>query len=116
MSKSDDTRGVPNHQGPQSGLEKAAGTTPGFFERGHLSEEEILVSTHEAARMLLCKPQTLRVRRLRGGKDSLPYVRLGKSRRARVAYRLSDLKAYLAAHVYTNTAEETVCEDPEDGE
>jgi hypothetical protein len=74
-------------------------------------EDEILVSSAEAARILLCRPQTLRARRLKGGKGSIPYVRLGESRKARVAYRLSDLKAYLAARVYSNTAEESVKED-----
>ncbi|MGC8723388.1 MAG: hypothetical protein ACP5VF_05905 [Acidobacteriota bacterium] len=73
-------------------------------------EDEILIPSAEAARILLCKPQTLRVRRLKGGKGCIPYVRLGESRKARVAYRLSDLKAYLAARVYTNTAEESVKE------
>jgi hypothetical protein len=75
-----------------------------------LDGKDILLTNSEAARMLLCKPQTLRARRLKGGKSSIPYVRLGESRKARVAYRLSDLKAYLAARVYTNTAEESVKE------
>lgn len=73
-------------------------------------EGEILVPSAEAARILLCRPQTLRARRLKGGKGCIPYVRLGESRKARVAYRLSDLKAYLAARVYTNTTEESVRE------
>ncbi len=85
--------------------------TPKGSPGGNLwREDEILVPSAEAARMLLCKPQTLRVRRLKGGKGCIPYVRLGESRKARVAYRLSDLKAYLAARVYTNTAEESVKE------
>ena len=81
------------------------------YPRGKVwREDEILVPSAEAARMLLCRPQTLRARRLKGGKGCIPYVRLGESRKARVAYRLSDLKAYLAARVYTNTAEESVKE------
>jgi hypothetical protein len=73
-------------------------------------EDEVLVPSAEAARILLCKPQTLRARRLKGGKGCIPYVRLGDSRKARVAYYLSDLKAYLAARVYSNTSAESVKE------
>lgn len=73
-------------------------------------EDEILVPSAEAARILLCKPQTLRARRLKGGKGCIPYVRLGDSRKARVAYYLSDLKAYLSARVYSHTSEECVKE------
>ena len=72
--------------------------------------DDILIPSAEAARMLLCRPQTLRARRLKGGKGCIPYIRLGESRKSRVAYRLSDLKAYLAARVYKNTAEESVKE------
>jgi predicted DNA-binding transcriptional regulator AlpA len=67
--------------------------------------EQLLTST-ETATMLGLQPQTLRVWRLRG--QGPQYVRLGSSTRARVAYRLSVVQAWLDNHTFRNTSEETV--------
>jgi hypothetical protein len=60
----------------------------------------ILLTTPEAARLLMFKPKTLEELRRRGGGP--PFVRL--SRRA-VRYRLSDLNAWLATRTFESTAE-----------
>lgn len=65
-----------------------------------------LLSTAQAAEYLGMQPQTLRKWRVTG--DGPPYIRLGDSPRARVAYRLKDLDAWLAARTWRSTAAETV--------
>lgn len=82
------------------GNPKPSSSSPDLFEEG-----EVLLLNADAARLLRWKPQTLRKKRLNG--DGPPYVRLGNGRRSRVAYRLSDLKAWVAARIFTSTAQET---------
>ena len=65
-----------------------------------------LLSGPETARYLGIKPQTLRKWRLTG--HGPPYVRIGDSPRSRVAYRLSDIEAWVAARTFESTAAETV--------
>jgi predicted DNA-binding transcriptional regulator AlpA len=65
-----------------------------------------LLTTAQAAAYLGLRPQTLRKRRLTG--DGPPYVRLGDGPRARVAYRLADLEAWMAERTWRSTAAETV--------
>jgi len=70
-----------------------------------------LLSSPEAARYLGIKPQTLRKWRLLG--KGPKYVRIGDSLRSRVAYRLSDLEAWVEARTFQSTAAETVAGDVE---
>jgi hypothetical protein len=65
-----------------------------------------ILDTNKAAAFLGKRPQTLRAWRVRGGGP--PYIRTGKPLTGRVAYRLSDLEAWLSARCYASTAEETV--------
>jgi len=65
-----------------------------------------LLSTAKAAEYLGLRPQTLRKWRVTG--DGPPYVRLGDSPRARVAYKLAELEAWIAARTWRSTAAETV--------
>jgi predicted DNA-binding transcriptional regulator AlpA len=65
-----------------------------------------LLSTATAAAYLGFQPQTLRKWRVSG--EGPPYIRLGDSPRARVAYRLADLDAWLEARTWRSTAAETV--------
>ena len=65
--------------------------------------EEVL-TTIQAAKILGRRPQTLRVWRLRGGGPR--YLRLGNGVHARVAYRPSDLDAWLRVRTFVSTSEE----------
>ena len=67
-----------------------------------------LLTSAQTAAFLRCKPQTLRKWRVRGCGPQ--YIRLGDSRAAPVAYRLSDLETWIAERVYTSTTKETVRE------
>jgi len=67
--------------------------------------EEVL-NTIQAAKVLGRQPQTLRLWRLRGGGPR--YLRLGNGVHARVAYRPSDLDAWLKARTFFSTSEEAV--------
>ncbi len=58
----------------------------------------------EAAALIGVRPQTLRIWRMKGCGPA--YVRLGDTPGARVAYRLSDLKAWLDSRSFGSTAEE----------
>jgi Helix-turn-helix domain len=64
------------------------------------NEAEPLYPTGAAADYLTLKAQTLRAKRSRG--DGPPYVVLSHSR---IAYRKSDLDAWIAGRVATNTAD-----------
>jgi len=68
-----------------------------------MTVEEVL-NTVQAAQILGRRPQTLRVWRLRGGGPK--YLRLGNGINARVAYRPSDLDAWLEARTFFSTSEE----------
>jgi len=57
-----------------------------------------LLNEAQAAEVLGCKPQSLRVWRCVGRHD-LPYVKVGRL----VRYRLSDLEKWLAARTVTST-------------
>jgi hypothetical protein len=64
-----------------------------------------LLTSDEAASRLGILPQSLRIRRLRGGGP--PYIRLSDSAVARVFYPLDEFEAWLAARPrYVSTAEE----------
>jgi predicted DNA-binding transcriptional regulator AlpA len=65
-----------------------------------------LLTGPETARYLGIKPQTLRKWRLTG--HGPPFVRIGESPRSRVAYRVSDIEAWVAARTFESTAAETV--------
>ena len=65
-----------------------------------------LLSTQEAADYIGIKPGTLRKWRWHGTGPS--YVRLGRSKRARVVYRASDLTSWLSERVHTDTSKELV--------
>ncbi len=67
--------------------------------------ERLLTST-ETAEILGLRPQTLRVWRLRGRGPR--YVRLGSTSRSRVAYRFSEVQAWLDTHTFNSTSEESV--------
>ncbi len=43
--------------------------------------------------------------RMRCNGSGPPFIRLGKGKRARIAYRLSDLEAWLADNTFRSTAE-----------
>jgi hypothetical protein len=68
--------------------------------------QEVLLTTRQAAELLGYQPQTLRKKRLTGG--GIPYLRMGKSPKARVAYRMSDVLAWLDSHTFSSTKEEPV--------
>ena len=70
-----------------------------------MSIEEVL-NTFQAAKVLGRQPQTLRVWRLRA--EAPEYLRLGNGVHARVAYRPSDLDAWLKARTFCSTSEEAV--------
>jgi len=78
----------------------------GFLEIAMTVAPSPLLTSPETARYLGIKPQTLRKWRLTG--HGPPYVRLGDSPRSRVAYKLSDLEAWVAARTFESTAAETV--------
>lgn len=67
-------------------------------------EIEEVLNTIQAAKVLGRQPQTLRLWRLRGGGPK--YLRLGNGVHARVAYRPSDLDAWLRARTFVSTSEE----------
>lgn len=69
-------------------------------------EIEEVLNTIQAAKVLGRQPQTLRLWRLRGGGPK--YLRLGNGVHARVAYRPSDLDAWLRARTFCSTSEEAV--------
>ena len=71
-----------------------------------VAEPTPMLTTPQTARYLGVKPQTLRKWRLVGGGP--PYTRLGDSPRARAAYRMVDLDAWLAARTFVSTAAEAV--------
>jgi predicted DNA-binding transcriptional regulator AlpA len=64
-----------------------------------------LIPTAEAAEMLGLQPQTLRKWRVKG--VGPPYVRFGGPS-GRVAYRRSEIEAWLRARTFESTAAETV--------
>lgn len=66
----------------------------------------MLVSSKDAAKMIGIKPQTLRLWRYAGRGPR--FVRLGENRYCQTAYRVSDIEAWIEAHSYSTTAEETV--------
>lgn len=70
------------------------------------TESARLLTSNQAAEYLRCKPQTLRKWRLHGRGPR--YVRLGDSTAAPVAYRITDLEAWIAERVFTSTSQETV--------
>jgi predicted DNA-binding transcriptional regulator AlpA len=65
-----------------------------------------LLTTAQAAAYLGLQPQTLRKWRFTG--EGPPYIRLGDSPRARVAYRVEDINSWLAARAWRSTSAETV--------
>jgi len=69
-----------------------------------LASPPALLGAAAAAEHLGVKPQTLRAWRLRGGGPA--YVRLSGPT-GRVAYRLADLDAWIAARTFTSTAAES---------
>jgi predicted DNA-binding transcriptional regulator AlpA len=78
----------------------------GFLENAMTVAPSPLLTGPETARYLGIKPQTLRKWRLTG--HGPPFVRIGDSPRSRVAYRLSDIEAWVAARTFASTAAETV--------
>ena len=66
----------------------------------------VLISSHEAAAALGVKLQTLRCWRMRGRGPR--YVRLGRNRFGRVAYRPEDIEAWINERAASSTSEETV--------
>ncbi len=76
-------------------------------ERTQAALSPLLTSSQAAAELGL-RPQTLRVWRCRGVGPR--FVRLGTGPRSPVAYRLSELEAWLDARSFSSTAEETVAQ------
>jgi hypothetical protein len=64
-----------------------------------------LLSTADAADYLGLKPQTLRAWRVEGGGP--PYIRFGAKGRGRVAYKISDLEAWVNRRRWPHTSAET---------
>lgn len=69
-----------------------------------------LLRSAEAAALLGVKPQTLAVWRLRGCGPK--FIRCGRGPSSPVAYRRSDLDAWLAARTFASTSEETAHRKP----
>jgi len=69
-----------------------------------------LLSTADAASYLGLKPQTLRIWRVDGGGP--PYIRYGAKGRGTVAYKISDLEAWLDERRWPHTSAETVGRRP----
>lgn len=84
---------------PTTRARKAAKPTPAEALADLSLTHDRLVDTREAARLLALTPKTLRSWRCeRKGPAAL---KLGSGRRARVAYRLSSLEAWVRANVAT---------------
>jgi excisionase family DNA binding protein len=62
-----------------------------------------LLSTKEAAKMLLVSPRTIQDWRVKGGGPA--YVRISGNR---VVYRLADLEDWIEARVFQSTSAETL--------
>ena len=54
-----------------------------------------LLTTKEVATMLGIKPHTLEVNRSYGGRINIPYIKIGRL----VRYRLADVEAFIARHL-----------------
>ena len=67
---------------------------------------EEVMTTLQAARLLKRRPETLRRWRTTGGGP--PWVRVGSTPRARCLYLRRHINAWLEAHTFTSTADETV--------
>lgn len=65
--------------------------------------ERNLLTTAEAADVLRLSPRTLERFRVEG--IGPPYVKLGPGKRARVAYRKTDLEAWVTSSVCASTSE-----------
>ena len=61
------------------------------------------VTTSEAARIVRLSPRTLERLRVLGGGP--PFLKAGRGKRARVLYRLADLKTWLEGTTFQSTAE-----------
>lgn len=57
--------------------------------------------TKDAAKYVNRSPSTLKQMRVKGGPDSIPYIKIGRS----VRYLKSDLDAYMSARRVTSTIE-----------
>ena len=68
-------------------------------------QEDKLVRTADAARLLGVQPGTLKIWRYRG--TGPPYHRIGSGSTSPVAYRVSDLMAWLEERRFTSTSAET---------
>lgn len=65
--------------------------------------EKLYLTTEEAAQFLRQAARTLERRRVDGTGPA--YLKAGPGKRARVLYRLSDLKAWLEGETYRSTSE-----------
>jgi len=68
------------------------------------SLEEELLTTAEAAKLIRLSVSTLERMRAQGD-SGLAYIKLGKSKRAKVGYRRRDLEAWLEAQKFNSTSE-----------
>ena len=72
-------------------------TPPGLFD-------DELLNSLEAAKLLRLSVSTLERMRAQGA-SGLPFIKLGKGKRARVVYRRGDLEAWLNRQRFTSTSE-----------
>ena len=68
-------------------------------------QDDKLIRTPEAADLLGVQPGTLKIWRYRG--TGPPYHRIGSGSTSPVAYRVSDLMAWLEERRFTSTSAET---------
>ena len=66
----------------------------------------VFLNTRQAAEYLGLQPSTLRAWRLRG--TGPRYARLGRSPRARCAYRIADVEEWLSSRMFASTSEESI--------
>lgn len=71
---------------------------PGLFD-------DKLLTTAETARLLRLSVSTLERMRLEGDKSALPFIKLGRGKRAKVAYRRRDIESWLDRQRFQSTSE-----------
>jgi Helix-turn-helix domain len=73
------------------------GDSPCVWMSSEVTEDELLLNGHEAARLLGLSPRTLKYWRAEGHRKGPPYVKLGDSPKACVRYSLKELRRFISS-------------------